>query len=270
MKKVVEKFDSIASFLKAIEFRQPREMFAGGRSQASLDSSHSASRWTKTSSLTEAVDLIRSGWKEALPSFKAHADKRPAVAPKRVIKTGVAGFIPHVPNAIIGLPNSMIYSKRIAQKAKTIEIIYNNSVTSDVTADTMVRAGAAVLACVKQLEADGYRVKLTASFKGSCSSNNEYHIVSVALKNYGEGLDVQKLCFPLAHPSAMRRLGFRWFETCDRLTGRDYGCSILEVNTYREVYGCNKSAKIILAMNLAYLDSDEEMQEYIMQQIKEQ
>ena len=37
------------------------------------------------------------------------------------------------------------------------------------------------------------------------------------MKDYREHLDLQKLCFPVAHPSMFRRLGFKWLETVEGL-----------------------------------------------------
>ena len=52
------------------------------------------------------------------------------------------------------------------------------------------------------------------------------------VKSYAEHLDLQKLTFPVAHPSMFRRFGFKWLETVPTLTesrfsmgyGRSVGC----------------------------------------------
>ena len=41
---------------------------------------------------------------------------------------------------------------------------------------------------------------------------------TVKVKDYREHMDLQKLCFPLAHPSMFRRFGFKWLETVPGLT----------------------------------------------------
>ena len=40
----------------------------------------------------------------------------------------------------------------------------------------------------------------------------------VKLKNYHERFNLQKMCFPLAHPSYFRRFGFKFLETFPKMT----------------------------------------------------
>lgn len=261
---VIEKFNSIALFLEAIENRPQRKNFHG-----CVGSNAGSKSFTKTESYDEAVKLIRDGWHEPLKDFKAVKKSNMAYTPQRKTISDVIGHAPIVPNAIQGLPNSMIRTKKVPQKVKTIEIIYNNSVLGNVKARDMVRAGKAVLSYIRKLELEGCRVKLTGALKGS-NYDGHYHIVSVKLKDYKEQMDLLKLAFPMAHPSAMRRLGFRWYETNpDLVESYDYGCSIDNEKTFRDVYQCDKNAKVLLAMNMVGL-SDEAMLEYIKTQIETQ
>ena len=52
----------------------------------------------------------------------------------------------------------------------------------------------------------------------------------VKVKDYQEKLNIQKLCFPIAHPSFFRRFGFRFVETFPALEDTyfkdGYGCSM--------------------------------------------
>lgn len=43
----------------------------------------------------------------------------------------------------------------------------------------------------------------------SAQTGNETTFPTVVIKNYGQRFDLQKVCFPLAHPSMLRRIGFK-------------------------------------------------------------
>ena len=120
---VKEHFDSIHKLLSVVESRPNNSEMKGE------DSSRTGSKdFTGTGSWNEAVDLFRNGYKDVLPKIQAEVSKNlkaTATQNRRNVRTGVVGYTPHVPNAILNLPNSMIYTETQHQKIKAISIYYS-------------------------------------------------------------------------------------------------------------------------------------------------
>lgn len=215
-----ERFDSIHQMLAALGSRSANTVFSG----YSLSSETGDEDFTGTKSWNEAMGLIANGWPEPLDEIKRgvanHFKSREAVQKNRP-QTGVVGYTPCVPNAIMGLPNSMIMTDKTPQKVKAVTIIFAVGVNCGTSATTIRRAGINVLNIVNDLELAGYRVKLNVEFFAA-TEGSDFCSVQVTVKDWRQPLDLKKLCFPIANPSMFRRFGFRWLETVPTLTNRGY------------------------------------------------
>lgn len=219
---VYEHFNSIGSMINALRTRPENSVFKGKE----LSSKKNDYSFNLTHSLDEAFDLCQNGWDEKLNEVKAQfaAATRPnknGAIDRRRTYNHVVGYAPNVPNAILGLPQSMITTDKQPQKVKVASIVYSPTGLCTVTADDLIKAGIIVLNIVNQLELNGIRVNLVLQPKGSYGSNQRTAML-VNVKDYRDPLDLRKLCFPMIHPSFFRRLGFRWLETVPGLTDRDY------------------------------------------------
>jgi len=207
---IKEHFKSIHEMISVIESRPNNKVMADKHSSNTGDYS-----FTKTKSMDEAKELFRNGYTEILPKIKTGVSnefKRTEVRNRRKVETGVIGYAPHVPNAILGLPNSMILTKAQPQKVKAVSIVVGITENCGTEADEFITSGIAAIGVVNTLELRGYRVNLKVAF-WCATGGNERAWGTIDLKDYREHLDLQKLCFPLAHPSMFRRLGFKWLET---------------------------------------------------------
>lgn len=238
MTKIIrENFESIHQLLTAIKSRPNNQIMKSGHSSEIGDYN-----FTKTNNFQEAEELFKTGYTEILPQIKTGLDKNIEtmnVENRRRIKTGVFGYAPHVPNAILGLPNSMILTESQPQKVKTISIVVEICENWTVKAEEFIKSGIAALSVINTLELKGYRVALKVAFF-SAKEGNEYAFATVKVKDYREHMDLQKLCFPLAHPSMFRRFGFKWLETCSGLTNSSwmygYGHQINENSKVRKEF----------------------------------
>lgn len=214
MKLVVEKFESLNQYLDVIEARKPNKVFAGEM----LSSKSGGRRFTLTDSYEEANEIARVGYKEGLDELKA-ADKKTrhlGSAPKALPATSVVGFAPHVPNAITGVPCSMITTQKTEQRAKVISILYYMGGACAVGTSEFVRAGKNILNVIYTLELQGYRVALNVMTNFCTSKERAFSIVQI--KNWRQPSSPLKISYPLVHPSFFRRHGFRWLETVPELT----------------------------------------------------
>lgn len=224
MKIVEEHFNSIHQLLSVISSRPNNSEMADCNS-----SEFNGERFTGTKDFKEAVKLFQYGYTDVLSEIKSGIDsnvKCHATEQRRYIRNGVVGYAPNVPNAIQGLPNSMIYMEKQLQKVKAVTIYYSMCENCNCPKEEMIKSGITMLSAVNILERSGVRVKLeVVFFDGSNDSDTEGTFATVSVKDFREHMDIQKLCFPVVHPSMFRRFGFKWLETTPNLqkSGWKYG-----------------------------------------------
>lgn len=209
-----EHFNSIHEMLSVIESRKNNSHMSG--QNASSDTSNRS--WYGTKNFAEAKDLFQYGYTDVLEQIKSGMAKAKLtqVQNKRRVSTGVVGYAPHVPNAILGLPNSMIRTDTQAQKVKAISIVYCITENAGHEAQEFIDSGVAVLNVINRLELQGIRVNLEIMFY-CAKTSSEKAFGTVKVKDYREHMDIKKLCFPIAHPSMFRRFGFKWLETVPQM-----------------------------------------------------
>lgn len=225
---VREDFNSIDEFLKSINTRKNNSIFENKNHSKTNDKS-----FTGTENYEEAEQLIKYGWEEPLKELKI-ANAIPNVSSyssRRIPKNSIIGYAPCVPNAIRGIPESMINTQTIVQKTKTITIVFSNTANCMIGTNEFIKCGTTVIQLINSLESKGIRVKLLSNFY-CAECGNEYAFGNVTIKDFKDKLDLKKLAFPIAHTSFFRRFGFKWIETCSGLTNNSwsdgYGKSMME------------------------------------------
>ena len=213
-KVITESFDSLYELLYEVDTRPKNAVMQ------QENSSHTGDfRFTGSNSYEEAEKLAKYGYTELLPKIREGMKSCSKKIEKKVIKKErclpknmPVGYIPNVPNMLLGKPDSMINVIRTPQKVKVIEIIYVMDGNCGTSKDLWIKAGAIILEAIKFIERANIRIKLSVCMYFA-KSGNEIAISTVKIKDFGEKLDLQKVCFPMAHPSMFRRIGFRWIET---------------------------------------------------------
>jgi hypothetical protein len=211
-KVVYEHFKSLTELITTMEKRGPNVALQG-RISSQRDESDVKKPWAGTKTYKEATELIRAGYKEPLEKMKkailkiGNSDNHQR--PK--MKNDFVGFMPHVPNTLIGLPMTMINKEKQAHKAKTIHLIYSTGASSLVKPDDMMTGGINFISLVNSLEKQGYRVKI--DILNNFTTDRTLACFTVNVKEYGQKLNLLKLTFPLVHPGMFRRIGFKWLET---------------------------------------------------------
>lgn len=224
MKNAIEFFPNLNSLLSANSTRQVNRAFKG--LTRCLDSNYESSRrteFTGTANYAEAEKLCRGGWFEKLEEFKMACAVKPANQLRRRVVTAPVGYVPHVPNAIQGRPDSMIKTIMQKEKSRVLEIAVNASVNSDYTAETITKYAAEIVKAVSAIEAGGIRVKLIACVINTLSARNgQFAQCFVTIKAPTEKINPARIYFPLVHPSMLRRIGLRWLETCPDVTSKRF------------------------------------------------
>lgn len=242
MKTIFEQFDTMDAFKRALE-RPTNEAFKFVKLE-SQNTKESKLKWFGTKSYEEAISLYTNGWTEKADEIRREFVKFERVSQRTVSyektrpTTSVVGFAPHVPNAILGLPNSMIHTERQPMKAKVVRIIYNMTQNAGTSADTILQAGLTVLKIAYSMERQGYRVRLDLIPK--CSEwGEERCCLMVSVKDWRQPIDIKKVAFPIASPSMFRRLAFHWLETTPDCTSSGwtvgYGHSFEDTEKEKEM-----------------------------------
>lgn len=246
MEQIIENFASIDELVRVLDHRKVNSVFSGG-SQSSDTGSDS---FTETSSYAEAVELMLNGYEKPLKKIKQGVEENSKrfESQRTTPKNDIVGYAPCVPNAILGIPQSMINKEIIAKKSKILTLVYDIDANAGTDADTFINAGVAVLSILNAMENDGYRVSLRVLFNNSYGRDQEV-FSSVTLKDWRQPIDLKKMAFPFCHPSMCRRIGFRWVERHPRLTDTNfrvgYGRAYASMKDYSECEKYLRDSKLI-------------------------
>lgn len=198
--------------------------------------------WYGTKDYAEAEKMLVNGYLEILGQLKDDVKAKSKISSKftedlahPIPHTAPVGYCPCVPNAIRGLPNSMISVDRKPMKRKTLSILYAMGGNCDKSAKYFTEAGAALLSAIDIVEKSGVQTQIKLCFMPDAPHNmSELCFPTVVIKNYGERYSLQKISFPLAHPSMFRRIGFKWLETSPDIKG-DYTNGYGHAPCYKDV-----------------------------------
>lgn len=218
-----EDFKSLGELVRVLEVRPKNEIMRNENS-----SYNNGQDFTGTRSYAQAKKMVTDGYYGVIKTLKDDVKAKSQVNTKwaedlshPIPHTAPVGFCPCVPNAIRGLPNSMISVDRKPMKRKTLSILFSMGANCGTRASWFTEAGSALLSAVDIIEKSGIQTQIKLNFFPS-ANGNELTFPTVVIKNYGERYSLQKISFPLAHPSMFRRIGFKWLETTPDITEKGF------------------------------------------------
>ena len=230
----VVSFNSLGEFSDYITFTSTNASFDGVR----LSSFEGDEYFTKTESFEEAMKLFREGWSveaQDLVIKLAEAEKKAQVQSVNRRCYDVAGGFVSVPRYIQGKPNCMIRMKKQQIKQRVIDVYKSIDYSGSTSADTIIEESIKAMQLVKRIESMGVRANLFITMGVKTFSNTYKVIVNIKVKDASEKLNVSKLAFPLAHPSMLRRLMFRFIEVSNYTNSTKYVYSYGRVVTAKEM-----------------------------------
>lgn len=191
--------------------------------------------WVGVNSVEQAQDLFLNGWQQNVEQMKVAFNKeldclehdRP-----RKMAASVSGFMPIVPNALLGLPNSMIDIKLTPKKSRILNFMVSIDRSCGNDVSTIIQKMTKMFAYIAMLERNGqYRCRIEVFFTayGNSSRIGTNTSASVLVKSENQLFDIKRLCFPIIHPAMLRLFMFAWNESLP-LDYSDYkvsgfGCS---------------------------------------------
>ena len=213
---ICEQFADIYEFLDTIEERPVNNAFKKHRGETKdlLPSRRASESFTGTASWEAAHDLMERGYEEGV-NLILNAGMKPTGGTLHRYETAVVGFAPCIPNAIMGLPDSMIRNREHKQQMREVTINYAFGLLGGSQAEDIAIASRRLLDAIASLEKDGIRVKLNLHW----ASKRDEHVrcVSITLKEARQPINLRKISYPLVHPSFLRRHLFAWMETAPNI-----------------------------------------------------
>lgn len=224
MKNVYKTFESVGEFSNYLRMTKTKpefeEQYNGPTSQR-LD----RPTWYGSESYEQADDMLLFGARDLADKLEAAGVRQTRLKlqkqqPKRVIRTAVAGFAPHVPNYIAGVPTAMITVREKRVQQKVVTIVYNCGIRWSVSSEDIIRATANLMSAAMQIEAAGTRVNMYVLSSGDngARKDEQFYCMSVKIKEAGQAFDTMKMAYPLIHTSMFRRHVFRFLEVAPGLS----------------------------------------------------
>lgn len=193
------------------------------------------------------MDLIKFGYHEdfeKLVQLKLKLEKYIKMSKKRNKQfNDYIGYVPDVKAYLEGNPLSMLNKKSEARKK--VNVYMNTSFYGGTSKEAIFNRGAIVLSMIEILENMGFSVDLHLFEMSTVGSM--MHFSDFILKSENERMNIQKLYFPLCHPSWIRRLNFRLIEVTPGITSswsHGYG-KPSDLSTMKKVIDLDKNDIII-------------------------
>lgn len=271
----ITEFPTIGSFVDYIEGnKQHDELYkndnACGYCTQSDARGYEDSRWTGTDSYDDALHLLKYGWKEGAERIKHKID---VTIPNFVKQSTRVKLEPYGANACTAAylnnnPNNMFIKKKVKKRAKVLTINKVGDLNWTYSADEYMTFATRAIAICQALERHGYAININVCFGHSYDDTQE--ILMVRVKNANERINLSKLAFPMAHPSMLRRMKFKYNEVTDTLKYQrpDYEYSNLYGSpvkraVYEALLCMNKEQEIFIPSTI----SEDEMNTILAHQI---
>lgn len=222
-----ELFPSIESLNLALTTRKLRSDVFSGQSSNRKDNSG----WYATPDFASAAKLLQAGWDEHTRTLTekyraaANTDKTQKVD-KRRTRSNVVGGVVSVSKYLRGEPKVFRQTYKTKLPNKTVRVVYDTCASGSNSADRLLASGLALVGVIMRLERSGYRVELYigSAFAIDRDAKGGGEIVGgfFKAKDYRQQINLRKLTFPIANPSMLRRIMFRYLETHPTLKSTSY------------------------------------------------
>lgn len=259
-----EEFSSIFELMNTLKER-PNNKFM--RDEHSSQTTGNSS-WSGTNTYEEAESLLIYGYNDPVKNIKSNLIKNKKLVskmynliPKPIATNQVVGFVPNVPNALMGLPKSMISVEKINRNKKTISIIYATGGAVGIEPKTLESAGTALVSAINLIELAGIQTRLSIGFIPSVKGR-QIIFPTVNIKNFNERFSLQKICFPMVHPSMFRRIGFKYLETCPSME-EDFSYEYGRPASLEQIKTCLKEKNTYIISREWITDHDNNIEEIL-------
>ena len=222
-----EIFNSFESFKQSLA----RPHNGLGHSSSTLEASWERP-WYGTKDMDEAMALLVKGYNDPLEKVKNIAIKNDYVsgANSSIRVPYYYGSSVNMGRAMKGLPKCMNKRKREVKNIPVINLFVDCGVLSGVSVSEKIEYGIKVLSIINTLHSKGYNTEIFVGAITIKESESDLSACLIKIKSYAESLNLLQLCFPIVHPSFLRRLMFAWREHYPKWNCHRYGQSAYVMN----------------------------------------
>ena len=209
-------FNSINELIRTLDNAKTSECWGSCSSQNTGDPQNDG-----YNSYEEARSMILRGDNELAKQLRGTEKLNiniPIMGTRRKICTRVAGFAPHVPNYIAGVPNNMLWVEEKRAKSPVLTIVYNIGCRAGSSGSLVAKVSARIMSAIMSAERKGYRIDLFVASAQHESRSNEDAGFICKIKDAGQHIDTLKMALPMISPAMNRRFGFRFRETLEGLS----------------------------------------------------
>lgn len=217
---VSENFNNILEFGRAVDSRPLNPYFANYTDFS--NASNLEKSFNGVNTYQEAQNLLYNGYDQAVePLASSYEQTILNLKNKKIVS--VVGYTPIVPNAIKGLPCSMINTQKTPQPIKTMTLYYSPVSNKDTSTQDLLDAGKKFMQLVATLDHQGIKLKIVmvpyAAMSRCNKPKNSYYgaLTTVSIKDYNQPINFKKISYCLAHPAFFRVQGFHWVETFPKI-----------------------------------------------------
>ena len=218
---ISERFDSFTEFSSVCDSRDVVwKEYAGPVRELTHDPDKNCDTFE------EACDYLLYGYTEKLNEFKSRVGElqKYGTRLKTVHYSDVLGYAPIVPNALLGLPNSMMNSRKVAHKKKAITLVCDPAVSGTVEPYQVFEWGCKLVNAIMNVERSGVRVRV--DYLKMNTADDELYMLRMPIKDEFNPVNIKRLMFPLTHIAMQRYLAWDWLERLPNSTPLSgYGCS---------------------------------------------
>lgn len=217
IKDITRIYNSVAEFSAALAGPFNESLFGNSWQRASVTGSESFTGTRDYETADKLMNYGDSGSLEKMQAVKVRKNAGQGTEIRRRQVNSVVGYAPNVPNYLRGVPVSMIgQTRQRFQSSKVVSVVYNFTVYSGVSQDSITKESAKLLSVITSMERAGYRAGLSVMF--SATKGAERYNIIIKVKDPGQYMDVRKLAYIFVNPSFLRRHCFRAEETEKELT----------------------------------------------------
>lgn len=243
MREVFEDLNDLATYVKT----QPTNKIFKNECLASQKSKQGS--FNDFDSFEDALKAMEYGYNDYLKDFQKEMKKTKEFMSKSLLnknggtKKDVVGFMPIVPNVIIGNPVNMLNQNINPRKTPVCKMIIEKAMLCGVTAEDNIRYFSVLFTLIQEIENRGIRCELwlCAVSEKSDSRRNEISACKIKLKDALQPINIYKLQFPIISADMFRRIGFRLKEITPTMEADwtwGYGSTLINQN--RSYYKANK------------------------------
>ena len=191
IKDITRIYNSVAEFSAALSGPYNNTLFGNSWQRASVTGSESFTGTRDYESADHLLNYGDSGSLEKMQAVKVRKNAGQGTEIRRRQVNSVVGYAPNVPNYLRGVPVSMIGQNRVrVQSSKVVSVVYNFTVYSGVSQDSIIKESAKLLSIITSMERAGYRAGLSVMF--SATKGRERYNIIIKVKDPGQYMDVRK------------------------------------------------------------------------------